>query len=373
MRGTIRQITALFPHPGAVVRGMLAALPWATGCVVAWIRAQPAEALDANPKGKKARKAAQQARGQAAARTWGTLAALALLAYAIGRYPDLGWLLLIAWIIAGFALAPAREDHATLGEGRDLSPEQEAEPALDNPAPLRALVEQLTAAGAAGHLKAKGRGVPVDNILTELQENGSQVADTWGRAEMIAELQRGDLPVKEQMKFTLHLEDGTKKRINVLGVHVGDLTAALGNTPRLPAHLVATSPPPSPTSPWSRTSRRPRAPPDRRRGGEATAATPPRSREAPVGYQEGPTYQDLPTQTGTNPTPFREGKMILRQHGQPPTTPRELTHDGLALPLHHLRRTLRLDQPHRSRQRTNRAPHPRPPRPTWRRPGAAQR
>lgn len=90
-----------------------------------------------------------------------------------------------------------------------------------------ALVEQEVA--TAVHQGTKG--VRVGRLLSILQERGH--LPDWDEARLTAMLRSIDIPVRDQMYFKI---DGRKS--NKPGVHVEDLTEALGHTPRLPGHLV---------------------------------------------------------------------------------------------------------------------------------------
>lgn len=76
------------------------------------------------------------------------------------------------------------------------------------------------------------KGARVADMLTEFQTMGGLLPG-WEERQFRELLRSIGIPVREQMYFKVN---GAKK--NQPGVHVEDLTQALGFTPRLPAHLV---------------------------------------------------------------------------------------------------------------------------------------
>ncbi|MFD7954357.1 hypothetical protein ACFV4X_12765 [Streptomyces ardesiacus] len=75
------------------------------------------------------------------------------------------------------------------------------------------------------------KGVRIGVLLQLLQDRG-HLRD-WDELRLVALLRSIEIPVRDQMYFKI---DGRKS--NKPGVHVEDLTEALGRAPRLPAHLV---------------------------------------------------------------------------------------------------------------------------------------
>ncbi|GAB2331750.1 hypothetical protein AB0N20_27525 [Streptomyces griseoincarnatus] len=144
-----------------------------------------------------------------------------------------------AWCIAAACVAP-RLDAAE--EKHDTTPENDHEmlagerPEETDPWPvqreaIRNTVEALAAAGAAGHRKAKGKGIPVDDLLLEFWPDGTpQGVD---RKTVITLLERAGITVRAQMKFRIGGQQKTPP-----GVHVDDLARDLGRRPHLPARLV---------------------------------------------------------------------------------------------------------------------------------------
>ncbi|MGX1513995.1 hypothetical protein [Streptomyces collinus] len=153
-----------------------------------------------------------------------------------------------AWCIAAACVAP-RED----GEPAEEEPAVE-EPAEGDPTEndheksageqaeetdqwpaqrevIRNTVAALAAAGNAGHRRAKGKGVPVDDLLAEFWPHGAP--EGVDRKAIIDLLERVGITVRPQMHFVI----GGKKKTPP-GVHVDDLANDLGYRPRLPAPLV---------------------------------------------------------------------------------------------------------------------------------------
>ncbi|MGC5263973.1 hypothetical protein ACPXCO_23440 [Streptomyces cyaneofuscatus] len=75
------------------------------------------------------------------------------------------------------------------------------------------------------------KGVRVATLLSIIQERGH--LPDWDEARLVAMLRSIEIPVREQMYFKIN-----GKKSNKHGVHVEDLTEALGRAPHLPAHLV---------------------------------------------------------------------------------------------------------------------------------------
>ncbi|MGW6145529.1 hypothetical protein [Streptomyces sp. NPDC055140] len=75
------------------------------------------------------------------------------------------------------------------------------------------------------------KGVRIGALLNLLQDRGH--LPDWDEPRLVALLRSIEIPVRDQMYFKI---DGRKS--NKPGVHVEDLSVALGRTPRLPAHLV---------------------------------------------------------------------------------------------------------------------------------------
>lgn len=162
--------------------------------------------------------------------------------------PAVALVLIIAWCITAAILAPHEEpdedveqpeedvEEATTLKKNDLENSAGERPAEVDPWPaqrelIRAKVEAVAAAGAAGHRYAKGRGVPVDDLLSEFWPKGAP--EGIDRKAVIELLTRAGITVRPQMKFTI----GGKQKTPP-GVHVVDLAKDLGHAPRLPARLV---------------------------------------------------------------------------------------------------------------------------------------
>lgn len=151
--------------------------------------------------------------------------------------PIIAAVAVVAWLIAAVLLAhrpsPKNDQEKSGGEA---PPEARSEAELQadweaRKAAFLKFAEDRVAAGAAGRLRAKGRGIPVDTLLYELQDLGS-VPD-WERKDMIAHLEKCGISVRPQMHFTVA---GDKK--TPPGVHVDDLAKVLGRPPRLtPPHV----------------------------------------------------------------------------------------------------------------------------------------
>ncbi|HEX5566087.1 MAG TPA: hypothetical protein VFY14_03975 [Streptomyces sp.] len=176
-----------------------------------------------------------------------------------------------AWLIGCCIIAAARGDFADTGEQDTETPDTETPGEQDTKAPdetgetpghetgrdatdtggdvdrkaafLRQHVEHAVAlASLPGYADehVQGKGVRVEDLLTGLQADGSLPG--WDARRFRALLEGIGVPVREQMYFKV---DGRKS--NCPGVHVDDLTAALGRAPHLPAHLVPDLTPTAPT------------------------------------------------------------------------------------------------------------------------------
>ena len=155
--------------------------------------------------------------------------------------------LITGWCLAAAAVAPEPEKQEDdteddqeneAGEEGEESPDEAGQWA-ERKAAIVKFVEQEVAAGAARHLEAKGRGATVDHLLARMQEK--RPLSGWDRRRILDVLDQTGIPYREQMAFTI---DGERK--NLPGVHVEDLAELLGNSPRLPPHLVPDLTPDSP-------------------------------------------------------------------------------------------------------------------------------
>ncbi|MDX3345940.1 hypothetical protein PV708_39225 [Streptomyces sp. ME02-6977A] len=182
--------------------------------------------------------------------------------------PYAGWGALglaVAWCATAAHLAPAPDttenDHEMWAGEQPREDDTEEDPEDDGEVKearwaaaqesLLVLVEQRAAAIAGRHVEGiKGRGVPVDYLLAELQKKG--ILPGVGRKGVIELLEMAGITVRDQMSFSM-LEDtptGLKwKKKTPPGVHVDDLAEALGRAPRLPAHLVPDLTPGAPPVP----------------------------------------------------------------------------------------------------------------------------
>lgn len=120
---------------------------------------------------------------------------------------------------------PEEQDHET---GESYRGDDEADRARHEKTEVWwALVEQEVA--TAVHQGTKG--VRVGTLLGNLQERGH--LPDWDEARLTAMLRSIGIKVRDQMYFKIN-----GKKSNKPGVHVEDLTKALGHAPRLPTHLV---------------------------------------------------------------------------------------------------------------------------------------
>ncbi|MFD4241842.1 hypothetical protein ACFWP3_09620 [Streptomyces sp. NPDC058525] len=291
------QIRDLFPSPRAYMRGLLLAPFWLGHLLGRWVRCEPirtkpktkAKTEDKEPAGTgKKRKGRKKPPAKPAAADQGStgarLAALGfgLVAFllATGRAPVLWWLLLLVYLVAGFAAAPHEEpaiaehdedaddeeDDEDQGEEGEEGEEQDAEqPAPGQPVEtveqrvartkkvILDAIETEVAAGEAGHGPVRGRGARVVDILAALRlTKGLSIPGDWTK-ERLATVITGELgiTVRKQMSFYTDDKDGQQKKLNEWGVHFDDLTKSIGHTPQLPARLVPdltrTTPEPAPT------------------------------------------------------------------------------------------------------------------------------
>jgi hypothetical protein len=121
---------------------------------------------------------------------------------------------------------PTGNDHEVLGE----QPE-ESDPWPAQREAIRKRVAEVAAAGAAGHRDAKGKGVPVDDLIAEFWPAGAPKG--VDRNAVLALLERADITVRPQMKFRIGGRQKTPP-----GVHVDDLQNDLGYRPTIPAPFV---------------------------------------------------------------------------------------------------------------------------------------
>ncbi|MFJ5037984.1 hypothetical protein [Streptomyces parvulus] len=193
--------------------------------------------------------------------------------------PYAGWVALglaVAWCAAAAHFAPGPDapanDHEMLvGEQPQEGDEEEKEArwAVAQES-LRELVEHRATAIAGRHVEGiKGMGVPVDDLLAELQEKGSLPGVE--RKGFIELLEMAGITVREQMSFKVLEETPTGpkwKKKTPPGIHVEDLAESLGRTPRLPANLVPDLTPGSPSIPAQESAPDPGQIPTARAAGE---------------------------------------------------------------------------------------------------------
>lgn len=189
-----------------------------------------------------------------------------VLVYLCAPRPWTWWLWAACWFLACCVIAAARGDFADTSTGAadepgppDTTPENDQETAgehldtaaepdyLRKAAYLRQVVEhQVAAAVRPGRDDAlvHGKGARLEDLLTHIQADGSLPG--WTPVQLGAVLEGIGVPVRPQMYFKV---EGKKR--NLPGVHVDDLTAALGRPPRLPAHLVPDNTPAQASAPGS--------------------------------------------------------------------------------------------------------------------------
>jgi hypothetical protein len=203
VRRALREIAALFPSPGATLQGLMA-VPRRLGAALrGWVRA-PA--------------------GSPGTRLASVCGVGWIVLYAtFTRYTWVWGLLALAVPVAAMMLAP--DDHQD--DHQEAAPK--VPPAEDGRgAALWGLVEEEVA--AAVHNGRKGERAAV---LLEKSKKKGLVPTEWEEKQFKRTLQALGIPVREQMHFRVN-----GKKANKVGVHVQDLTQALGRAPRLPAHLV---------------------------------------------------------------------------------------------------------------------------------------
>ncbi|WP_328638417.1 hypothetical protein [Streptomyces canus] len=153
--------------------------------------------------------------------------------------------LVVAWCVAAAIVAPRpgelvdeEEDEVVDETPTENDHEKSAgeEDQETNPWPaqreaIRKRVEEVAAAGAAGHREAKGKGVPVDDLIAEFWPHGApRGVDRNAVTEL---LERAGITVRPQMKFRIGGRQKTPP-----GVHVDDLANDLGHRPRVAAPFV---------------------------------------------------------------------------------------------------------------------------------------
>jgi hypothetical protein len=157
--------------------------------------------------------------------------------------------LVLAWIVAALTAdvvaRPANDHEESSGEQGEEAPATAGESSEEDRwdaarKTLVRLVEERASAITEGHVEGiKGRGVPVDDVLAELQQMGSlRGMERKGFVEL---LKRAGITVRDQMSFKVLEEtpEGPKwKKKTPPGIHVDDLAQDLGRTPVLPPHLV---------------------------------------------------------------------------------------------------------------------------------------